>query len=157
MRPFNELSVPARFRRLRRLALSALPSWGLRVQRVRPMTYWENATFCVDADEGRFLLRVHRPGHRTLAQIRGELAWLRGLAERSGLSIQQPLGGVVMGSDPGVPEPRACTLLSWADGRIHATPTVHHCRALGVTLAALHGCSEGWRPKPSRAHEAFRP
>lgn len=150
MRPYNELSQSAQFRRLRTLALSALPAWGLDVQRVRPLSYWENATFRVDAAQGSFLLRVHRPGYRTQGQIQGELAWLRALGARTDLAVQEPLGEPVLGRAPGVPQARWCTLLRWAHGRILRKPTARHCGLAGAAMAQLHDFAEGFRERLDR-------
>jgi len=145
VRPFEELTQAGRYRRIRQLALAALPTWGLQVRSVTPLTYWENATWRVDADEGRFLLRVHRPHYRSQAQIAGELDWLRALREHGGIPAQQPVGGPVLGEHPGAPEPRWCTLLTWADGRLHKAPGLAKLRAAAHLQARLHHFAEHFR------------
>jgi len=151
MTDFAAASRQAQLLRLRRLALSALSAWGLDVRRVTHLTYWENATWRVDAREGRFLLRVHRPGYRTASQIDAELRWLEALLA-VGLEVQRPVAArdgarVVWGAAPGVPERRAVSLLSWVEGRFRprsARPV--HCRRLGEMIARLHAASEAWNP-----------
>lgn len=152
MAEFAAISRVAQLARLRRLGLTALEAWGLSVRRVTLLRYWENATWRVDAVEGTWLLRVHRPGYRSRAQIEAELDWLEALHD-GGLCVQRPRatpGGqrVVCAGDPGVPQARLCTLLSWQEGRSFkrgARPA--HFRRLGSLLARLHHHAERWRPE----------
>lgn len=113
--------------RLAELARAALPAWGLAGSGVELLKYRENAVFRIDASArpdgpggDRFALRVHRPGYRSDAAIRSEVAWMRALAD-SGLPTPPVLatrGGDVLtvAEAPGVPEPRQCDLLAWVEG-----------------------------------------
>jgi len=154
---FRALSGPARFRRLRRCAQAALPAWFdmPRAVRLVPLTHWENATWRVEVDGQRFLLRVHRVGYRTRPEISAELAWLDKLAE-AGIPSSRPIatrsGERVVSTDlPGIPGPRFCTLLSWCPGRIHRRPQPHHLRRTGALMARLHAVADLHRnigPRP---------
>ncbi len=152
MRPFEELTHAGQLARLRRLALAALSQWGLKVRRLTALNYWENATWRVDADEGRFLLRVHRPGYHSLEAIRGELRWLLELSE-AGFTVQHPrptpdLRWTVTAAAAGVPGPRHCTLLSWMPGRFLKRGLRRpDCRRLGGLMGRLHAHAERWRPR----------
>ncbi len=62
-------------RRLEAGLLSVLPRWGLAPSaRVTLLNVSENATFCVDdqVNDRKLVLRVHRPGYHTPAEILSE-------------------------------------------------------------------------------------
>jgi len=108
--------------RLTELARAALPAWGLAAPDVAVtlIKYRENAVFGVAAGDRRHVLRVHRPGYRTDAAIRSEMAWVRALAARG---IPTPAVATTLGGDvltvaaaDGVPEPRQCDLIGWVEG-----------------------------------------
>ena len=56
-------------RRLRALAVQALTEWELEDARIQPVGISENITFRVDAVDKRYVLRIHRPGYHTLAEL----------------------------------------------------------------------------------------
>lgn len=90
MRPeFDRASPRAQASRLRHLALEALRQHGIESSRVRLLQHGENTTFRADG-ERRFVVRVHRFGYRTLAEIESELIFLLGLAEASEVVAPQP-------------------------------------------------------------------
>ena len=60
---------------LHALALKALTAWELKDPRVRPIGVSENASFRVDTPERRYVLRIHRPGYHTLAELESEHVW----------------------------------------------------------------------------------
>jgi Ser/Thr protein kinase RdoA (MazF antagonist) len=68
----------------------ALPLYGLPPD--TPLTLLnrsENETWRA----GDLILRLHRPGYHTRAEIASELAWLTALQRRSGLRVVRPLAG----------------------------------------------------------------
>ena len=142
MKPFHSLSRPARFRRLRAVACAALPAFGLPHARLQPLTCWENATWRIHGSSGDFLLRVHRAGYRSPAELEAELAWLATL-HRHGLPVSRPCP-TTSGAPwaevevPGVPGPRLCTVLHWQSGRIHRRPDLRKLHRLGRLFARLH-------------------
>ena len=145
MKPFSALTPAGRFRRLRTVAVQALAHHDLGPYTLKPLVCWENATWRVCTSRGDFLLRVHRHGYRTHAEIEAELAWLGHLA-RSGHSVARPVaardGRMVVSADAkGVPGPRFCTLLTWMRGRIHRTPGSGQLRRIGRLFAGLHAAA----------------
>lgn len=79
---------------LRQGVLSALGEWGLSpATEVRLLTVSENATFRADDPEADapVVIRVHRPGYHTRAEIRSELAWIAALREEDLARIPAPL------------------------------------------------------------------
>jgi Ser/Thr protein kinase RdoA (MazF antagonist) len=58
------------------------------------INYSENHTFLIDtAGQGRFTLRVHRPGYQSRPSIESELAWLTALRQATDLAIPEPVSG----------------------------------------------------------------
>src|SRR5512143_4144100 len=80
---FDALSQDGRVERLQSLARAALAHWGLESAALELLKYRENAVFKVtDASSGeRFVLRVHRAGYRTDAELRSELQWTAALIQ----------------------------------------------------------------------------
>ena len=54
----------------------ALAYYGLAEAQVCLLKSANNHIYQVDAEQGRFVLRVHRPGYRRLEWIQSELMWL---------------------------------------------------------------------------------
>ena len=73
---------------------SLLPEWGLApTSRLSLLCISENATYRADAADGSapIVIRVHRPGYHSLAEIESELAWLGALHEQDVLTTSKPL------------------------------------------------------------------
>ena len=153
-RPFSALTWRGQLGRLKPLAHAASRRWPLRSPEVRRLHYGENATYQVrDADGGRWVLRVARPGYQSQARIESEL-WYVTQLRRAGLAVPEPARGrdgqwVQTVSVPGVPEPRRCVLLRWMPGRFlyRGLRPVHAAR-LGETIARLHEASRDLSPPP---------
>ena len=61
---------------------------------VRLLNVSENATYLVqDPDEGPSVLRVHRLGYHTAAEIESELAWMDALRAEAGVRTPRVLPG----------------------------------------------------------------
>jgi Ser/Thr protein kinase RdoA (MazF antagonist) len=72
---------------MRALALIALRDWDLEVVSIAPIKVRENAVFRVDlAGGGRAVLRVHRCGYHSDAELDSEFVWMRAL-EAAGVSV----------------------------------------------------------------------
>jgi Ser/Thr protein kinase RdoA (MazF antagonist) len=155
MRSFSELGPRGQTARLRHLALHALTRYDFDVAAIRPLANHFNTIFRVDtADGNRAVLRINRPRHRTLADIRSELAWLDALRRETDLIVTEPIPArdgefVTTIEAPGVPEPRHCALFRWIDGRGQIRrPTLQTVVALGATLARLHDHADRYTLPP---------
>ncbi|SFW68864.1 phosphotransferase enzyme family protein [Amycolatopsis australiensis] len=144
-RPFAELDRPGRTRRLRRLAEAALTAYDVPVARLTPLGRGHNTTFRVDGADGhRYVLRVQRPDGPSTAQVRSEMRWLAALRRETGLLVPQPVPTrtrdlVTVVADPAVPEPRACVLCHWVDGRfVDERLSAAQLYAVGELTARLH-------------------
>lgn len=152
------LSRRAQIARLRRLAGRALQAYPLRDPRLVFVAHGENTTFRVDDGE-RYLLRVHRPNRHgrdvdSTEAVRSELWWLAALRAETAIAVPEPVPTrdgelTTMAADPGVAEPRVCSMLRWMDGRIHAgSARPEHLRRLGAVMAGLHNHADAWTPPP---------
>lgn len=144
MRAWNELTRNGQVARLRPLARQASSWYALAPRRLRVLSHGENTTWRLDADEGRFVVRVHREGYQTRETIESELLWLDALnrdgvrapvalAARDGSRVQA-VGG------------RLCVVFRWIDGRFATDRTVDRAfRRIGALLATLHAHAAAWR------------
>lgn len=141
-----------------------LPRWGLGDGDLRLLTVSENATFRVDAPaRAPVILRVHRPGYHSKAEIASELAWIEALR----------LGGVVR--TPAILTANGCVQILGFEHRgeqrhvvafdlapgVEPQPgeaLVPGFRTLGGISARLHGHVRQWaRPRDfMRKHWTYR-
>lgn len=144
----------------RRIALTALDRWDLAVREVEPIKIRENAVFRLDCTGGkRAVLRVHREGYHSDAELRSEFAWMRTLAE-SGVPVPQVIPSchgnefevIAATSAPGSHQ---VDVLEWIDGHplgsvesslVGDVSTIaERYRMIGRTMALMHNQSEHWR------------
>ena len=138
---------------LHALALKALTAWELKDARLRPIGISENASFRVDTPDGRYVLRIHRPGYHTLAELESEHAWTDALI-KAGVDVPVPTrtregrGYVTLPFEDGE---RHIGMLEWVDGEllldvIRRNPSdfARHFRAVGRIAAAIHNQACHW-------------
>jgi Ser/Thr protein kinase RdoA (MazF antagonist) len=167
MKPYEELTYVGRLRRLRQLASVALDAYGLAGARFKLVRDAGNTMFRVYAsnpvptrtandlyEEGQYLLRIHQPGYQATDAIKLELAWLTGMCQDANLPVPEPIPTLdgrllTLGSVPGIPEERTCSLLRWLKGRF-LTKGIgpRHYRAQGRLMAQLHDYAAHWQPPP---------
>ena len=147
---------------LRDLAVQALAEWDLDGAHLAPIGISENASFRVDGPGKRYVLRIHRPGYHTLAELESEQVWTAALRE-AGLDVPIPVrtrddrGYVTLPFDGGE---RHVGLLEWVDGELmgrilHREPSTFpaHFHAIGRIAAAIHNQSSAWTvPNGFRRH-----
>lgn len=78
---------------LKNVVKSSLDQWGFSPDStVSLLTVSENATFrIVDADNRRFVVRVHRPHYHTLIEIESELLWIDSLRAQNVVVTPKPI------------------------------------------------------------------
>ncbi|HLT21049.1 MAG TPA: phosphotransferase [Thermomicrobiales bacterium] len=153
MKPFDQLTIRGKARRLRPLALSALEQYDLDVERLELVRNDLNGIFRVRTADGRsYLLRVCLPNHHTLETLQAEVAWLQALEAEPDIAAPAPIPAangehIVTASAPGVPEPRRCMVFSWLPGRPFQRPGVpEEFELLGRLMARLHDHTDRWQP-----------
>jgi Ser/Thr protein kinase RdoA (MazF antagonist) len=116
-----------------------------------PIRLLNNAVFEVRTGDARLVLRIHRPDYRDVAHIRSELEFLVFLDEQlEGTRVRVPRPIAAASGELVVRvRGRACSLLTWVDGRALRVGkglgrgAVHE---LGRALAHLHDAAERFRP-----------
>ncbi len=150
---------PSTADRLRRVAVSALGHYDLTEPPAGPaslrlVNVSENATFRVDVGHGQppRILRVHRLGYHSPAQIASELAWMDAVREQAGVRTPRALPAadgrrVLQVLDPDGGPPRTVVMFEFLPGREpdpdHLVDNAQH---LGRLTARLHLQARSWRP-----------
>jgi Ser/Thr protein kinase RdoA (MazF antagonist) len=171
MQPFELLTSRGQVGRLRRLAETALPQYGLAGARLALIRHEFNTTFRADAPDagaaegpyapGRFLLRIHQRDHHDprldrRQAIESELAWIAALRADTPLVVAEPLhtrsGQTVLSAETSGAGQRFCSLLRWLDGHIQSRRAApRHLRSVGALIAQLHNHAAAWRTPPGFA------
>lgn len=147
---------------LQALALRALGAWELENARLKPIGVSENASFRVDTPNKRYVLRIHRPGYHTLAELESEQVWTAALLQ-AGVDVPVPVptregrGYVTLAFEE---SERHIGLLEWVDGELlgniidlRGRSFARRFRAVGRIAAAIHNQSSDWTvPEGFRRH-----
>ena len=149
--------------RLRQGAEGLAGLWGLSPRtRVSLLNISENATFRADDPEAAapVILRVHRPGYHTRAEIESELAWIDALRADAVAPMPAPLalkdGGRVAEFElHGAP--REVVAFEFVEGREPSPDEdlVDGFRDLGAMSARLHGHARSWTRPAGFARKAW--
>lgn len=97
----------------------------------------------------RFVLRLHRPGYRTVANTRAELTYLGALGEAlrgTGVDVPRPVRTVDDDVVVAVSNDQHCDLLTWVAGQVRRPENgleVPAVEKLGRTLALMHNAADG--------------
>jgi Ser/Thr protein kinase RdoA (MazF antagonist) len=142
------------------LALHALRGWDLVVTNIEAIKVRENAVFRLDlATGGRAVLRVHRQGYHSDAELDSEFAWMQALdaadipvprviRSRLGRNFEVVLSATVDG-------PRQVDVFEWIDGRqlgsieagltAQGTAVDSQYYAIGAITARIHNQAVSWQ------------
>ena len=143
--------------RLRRGVDALLPHWGFGADvSVSLLTVSENATFLVIPSDGadNVVVRVHRPGYHTRAEIASELAWIDALRERQVITTPRPLTRrdgepIARFDDEG--ERRDAVAFTFMPGHEpqQGDALAAGFQKLGAISARLHAHARAWQPPAS--------
>jgi Ser/Thr protein kinase RdoA (MazF antagonist) len=140
-------------------ARSALAAFPLAPTGLQLVSLAENATFRVTTEAGDFVLRLHRPGYHTLAELESERMWIRALFD-AGVAVPRPLRArdgseFVEVAIDALGQRRYVGVANWTDGEILARVLRHRNTVgdlehfygqLGGIAAAMHAQSTRWTP-----------
>ncbi len=134
-------------------ARGLLPAWGLSPEAgLRLLNISENATFRADdpATAAPIVIRVHRPGYHTRAEIASELAWIAALREAGTLTTPAVLdcagGGQIAAFDlDGTPREAVAFAFMPGDEPSPEEDLTAGFRELGAISARLHDHARGWQ------------
>ncbi len=106
MKPYSDLSIAGRLRRLRDLAVAAVAQYELASPEIVYHGFDTNLLYRVTTASGeRFMLRLASPGWRTFEDLWSEALWLEALGRETGVSAPQDRAGAVW---------RVCAADGWA-------------------------------------------
>lgn len=129
----------------------ALSAWGLQGCTVALIAARENQVYRVDTLDGALVLRLHRKGYRSQAELASELDWMSELS-RHGVRVPQPIP-TRYGDRCLTVNGRLADILTFLDGQplvsggqwsAKITPE-HSASQIGTTLAQLHDLSDRWQ------------
>ena len=131
-------------------AAAHLAAWGLADAPARLVATRENTVYRVETLDGPAALRIRRPGYRTHAEIRSELAWMAALG-KAGLAVPRPIpnrDGAYLHEAGGT----VADTVTWVtgepmgiDGALTDMPDLaDRYAALGRITARLHDLSDAW-------------
>ncbi len=130
----------------------ALRAWNLQDAHVTKLSLSENATYLIqDATGVRGVLRMHRPGYRTRAEIESELAWLDAIEETGRIHIARAMP-TCDGSKLGVfknplGDKQYAVLFNYLRGTTpHDADFTDNLERIGSVAAILHTMSRTWMP-----------
>lgn len=142
------------------LARSALRHWDLVVANLAPIKMRENAVFRIDlSGGGRAVLRVHRYGYHSDAELDSEFVWMRAL-EAAGIQVPRVIRSrhgrdfeVVATQAPG--DARQIDVFEWIDGRqlgsvesgvgSDGAAIANQYHTIGAIAARMHNQTAGWQ------------
>jgi Ser/Thr protein kinase RdoA (MazF antagonist) len=149
------------------LAHIALHDWDLKVADLAPIKVRENAVFRIDlAGGGRAVLRVHRSGYHSDAELDSEFVWMRAL-QAAGISVPRVIRSrhgrdfeVIATSARGT---RQIDVFEWIDGRQLGSveggisgddaAIAKQYHMIGAIAARMHNHAAAWqRPTGFRRH-----
>ena len=140
---FESATYRSQVFRLRKLAREVLQHYPISVKSLSFINHGENATFRVDAKNGkRFLLRIHRGDYHSDRAILEEINWLQRLEKRK-VRVPRPLLSkrnqwIEHCETPEVGRPRQCVVFEWIDGYfLEKSIRPRHMFELGKLIATL--------------------
>ncbi|MFY9928205.1 MAG: phosphotransferase [Streptosporangiaceae bacterium] len=141
--------------RVRGCAVAALGAYGTHPgTAIKLLNVSENATFLLnDPATGPSVLRVHRLGYHTEAEISSELAWMDALRAEAGVRTPRVLPAadgrrIITVPEPGGRAERHCVRFEYLPGtEPDPALTAGHFAALGEITARMHRHARSW-PRP---------
>ncbi|MDH4110277.1 MAG: phosphotransferase [Gammaproteobacteria bacterium] len=169
MSNFYSLDDAGKTPSFQRLVEQALPLWGMSGARAAIIKQRENAVFSLQCADGtRAVMRIHRTGYHSNAELHSELQWMKAL---DAFGVHTPavipaLDGELFKtvSVPAVPEPRQVDVLAWVDGKdigsIEAglgdlAAARKNYRLIGQLVAGMHDFSSRWELPPGFSRHAW--
>ena len=138
--------------RVTRCAQAALGEYGCHPDAsVSLMNVSENATYLIeDPVAGPSVLRVHRLGYHSRAEIASELAWMDALRAEAGVRTPRVLPGpdgrrIVTVVDQASGDERNCVRFEFLPGIEPADDSVPHFTELGEITARMHRHARAWQ------------
>ena len=154
---------------LRGIAERALDEWDICAVQLELISISENTVFRLHTDAGEtYVLRIHRPGYHTLAELNSEQQWTAAL-KRAGIGVPLPrltLGGHGYATIPvpGCREFRHVGIVEWFEGVTLSSimaqapdmqTLARHFEQLGRIAARIHNQAVSWEIPEGFQRHAF--
>ncbi len=154
---------------LRAIAERALDEWAICAAQLERISVSENTVFRVDTDAGEtYVLRIHRPGYHTLAELKSEQRWTAAL-KLAGIGVPLPRltregHGYATVPVPQSTETRHVGIVEWFEGVTLSSimaqaPDMQtlalHFDQLGRIAARIHNQAVGWQIPDGFQRHAF--
>ena len=152
---------------LRTIAEQALDEWDIPAVQLELISISENTVFRLDTDAGEsYVLRIHRPGYHTLAELNSEQQWTAAL-KRAGIGVPLPRltrdgRGYATVPVPSTTEVRHVGIVEWFEGVTLSSIMAQasdmealalHFNQLGRIAARIHNQAVSWQvPKDFQRH-----
>lgn len=140
------------------IAKASLIQYSVAQGKLKFLGHSGNITFCVEAPESKFLLRIHQSVSGIQDDIwqkpniiESELIWLAALSRESNITVQKPLQNregkwVTQVRRVNTQDVFYCSLLGWIDGIVSNTKrTPQQAYQLGLLIGKLHQHSRQWK------------
>lgn len=171
MTNIHKQSSDEQFAALDKLAHTALAQWDLDNASIKLIKHRENTVYQVDADQGRFALRIHRYGYHPDSDIQTELDWILALS-KAGIPVPQPViskkGNLFELCQFGdTSEARQIDIFCWAHGapfgsvedvlggKIDRDKVVSCYEKAGALAARMHNHAENYVLPPGGTRQAW--
>lgn len=137
-------------------ATLAAPRFGLEPATVELLSHSENVVCALTlADATRLVMRLHRPGYNSPAELESEVLWVQALGE-AGLPVPSAVAATAGGHYEEImvgDEMRQVGVVRWVDGTPLGSPVeagdanlAPHYRTIGSLTAAIRHHSATWAP-----------
>ncbi|MEZ4594299.1 MAG: phosphotransferase [Chloroflexota bacterium] len=153
MKPYEELTLRGKLRRLRGLAEDALRQFGVTAVSLKLIGTDTNLIYRVRTEDGRqFALRIANPAWRGAEAAVSEAIWLDALARDTDIPVPQMWRtaageAVVFPQAAGVPTGHHAVLMSWLPGVLLGKRlTAKNITRMGELFAKLHQHGANWQP-----------
>jgi Ser/Thr protein kinase RdoA (MazF antagonist) len=153
MKPYRDLTLAGKLRRLHNLAVAALALYDLDRPELAFYGFETNLLYQVTTASGeRYMLRLAVPGWRTLTDLQAEALWLEALNRDTMLSVPcivpaRSGESVLPMRAPGVPDTWNTSLMSWVPGRLlRHYLSERNLEKMGALFAELHRHAATWQP-----------
>ena len=162
MKPYRDLTLAGKLRRLHRVAVAALARYDLVGPKLTFHGFATNLLYRVTTAPGeRLMLRLATPGWRTFEDLQAEALWLGALGQETSLAVPCIVPArsgerVLPVRLPGVPDTWNATLMSWVPGRLlgHYLSEGNLVK-MGALFAELHHHAASWLPPPGFTTRRF--
>ena len=162
MKPYDQLTFKGKLKRLNQLAQIALTHYPIKPVKVSIFSYSTNLIYRVQTEDGQNLvLRLARPGWRSLQDLQSGVMWMAALARDTDIPVAQVIPSkqgafVITAVSPHVSQPWHAILQSWLPGKLLGTQLNEaNLFKMGTLFSQLHQHGQQWQPPANFTKRQF--